>query len=111
MATWTPLSSSCTRMPPPPETIVVHKGHGLPYSKGLMAQSLSATGLLPERAFELARIVERRVAEATTPEIGVEQLRELTEDVLLAEEGETAVRRYRDWRRLRQLRAPAVGRV
>ena len=27
------------------ETIVVHKGHGLPYSKGLMAQTISATGL------------------------------------------------------------------
>ena len=29
------------------ETIVVHKGHGLPYSKGLMAQALSATALGP----------------------------------------------------------------
>ena len=28
------------------ETIVVHKGHGLPYSKGLMAQALSAIGAL-----------------------------------------------------------------
>ena len=41
------------------ETIVVHKGHGLPYSKGLMAQALSATGLSPERSFELARLIER----------------------------------------------------
>ena len=46
-----------------PETIVFHKGHGLPYSKGLMAQSLSAIGLLPERSFELARAVERRLAD------------------------------------------------
>jgi 2-phosphoglycerate kinase len=91
-----------------PETIVVHKGHGLPYSKGLMAQSLSATGLLPERAFELARIVERRLAEGTTPEIGVEELRQRTEDVLLAEEGPTAVRRYQDWRRLDKLDRPLV---
>jgi 2-phosphoglycerate kinase len=90
------------------ETIVVHKGHGLPYSKGLMAQSLSATGLSHERAFELARIVERRLAEATTPEIGVEELRQLTEDVLLAEEGATAVRRYQDWRRLDKLDRPLV---
>jgi 2-phosphoglycerate kinase len=90
------------------ETIVVHKGHGLPYSKGLMAQSLSATGLSQERAFELARIVERRLAEATTPEIGVEELRQLTEDVLLAEEGATAVRRYQDWRRLDKLDRPLV---
>jgi 2-phosphoglycerate kinase len=95
-------------MSPPPETIVVHKGHGLPYSKGLMAQSLSATGLSPERSFELARMVERRLAEGTTPEIGVNELRELTEGVLLAEEGQTAVRRYQDWRRLDKLDRPLV---
>jgi len=97
-------------MPPEglPETIVVHKGHGLPYSKGLMAQSLSATGMSPERAFDLARIVERRLADGTTPEIGVNELRELTEDVLLAEEGEAAVRRYQDWRRLDHLERPLV---
>jgi 2-phosphoglycerate kinase len=92
----------------PPETIVVHKGHGLPYSKGLMAQSLSATGLSPERSFELARIVERRLAEGTTPEIGVHELRELTEDVLSAEEGAPAVRRYQNWRRLDRLERPLV---
>ena len=90
------------------ETIVVHRGHGLPYSKGLMAQSLSATGMSPARAFELARIVERRLAEATLPEVGVQQLRELTEEVLLAEEGEAAVRRYQDWRRLDRLDRPLV---
>lgn len=92
----------------PPETIVLHKGLGLPYSKGLMAQSLSATGLSPERSFELARIVERRLVEGTTPEIAVNELRELTEDVLLAEEGDGAVRRYRDWRRLDHLERPLV---
>jgi 2-phosphoglycerate kinase len=96
-------------MPPDgPETIVVHKGHGLPYSKGLMAQSLSATGLSPERSFELARIVERRLAEGTTPEIGVNELRELTEDVLSAEEGAPAVQRYQNWRRLDRLERPLV---
>jgi 2-phosphoglycerate kinase len=91
-----------------PETIVVHKGHGLPYSKGLTAQALSATGLGPERSFELARIVERRLEELGAAEVDVAGLRELTEDVLLAEEGEAAVRRFRDWRRLDRLERPLV---
>ena len=39
----------------------MHKGHGLPYSKGLMAQAISATGLSPGRAFELARVIEERL--------------------------------------------------
>jgi 2-phosphoglycerate kinase len=91
-----------------PETIVVHKGHGLPYSKGLTAQALSATGLSPERSFELAQKVEARLAELGALEVDVAGLRNLTEQVLLAEEGEAALRRFRDWRRLDRLERPLV---
>lgn len=90
------------------ETVVVHKGHGLPYSKGVMAQALSATALSQERAFELARAIEGRLAERDTDEIGLAELHALAEEVLLAEEGETAVRRYRRWRRLDRLDRPLV---
>src|SRR5204863_6199123 len=91
-----------------PETIVFHKGHGLPYSKGLTAQALSATGLSPERSFELAQIVEVRLAELGAREIDVAGLRELTEDVLLAEEGGAAVGGLRGWDRLGRLAGPRV---
>ena len=91
-----------------PETIVFHKGHGLPYSKGLTAQALSATGLPPERSFELARMVERRLAERGLVEIEVAELRAVCEDVLGDEEGPAAVRRFQDWRRLDRLERPLV---
>jgi 2-phosphoglycerate kinase len=91
-----------------PETIVFHRGHGLPYSKGLMAQSLSAIGLAPERAFELARIVERRLSDSETEQIDTAGLSYLTEEVLGEVEGEVAVRRFRDWRRLDRLERPLV---
>jgi 2-phosphoglycerate kinase len=91
-----------------PETIVVHKGHGLPYSKGLMAQSLSATGLSLERSFELARIVEQRLADGRRTEIDTATLGDLAEKVLGAEEGEATVRRFRHWRRLDRLERPLV---
>src|SRR5688572_16526588 len=90
------------------ETIVVHKGHGLPYSKGLMAQALSATAMSLERAFELARTIERRLGERAEAEIDVAALHALAEEVLLAEEGDTAVKRYRRWRRLDRLDRPLV---
>ena len=90
------------------ETIVVHKGHGLPYSKGLTAQELSATGLPLERSFELARVVERRLDEGGLAQIDVTELRSVCEAVLRDEEGETAVRRFRDWRRLDRLERPLV---
>src|SRR5829696_5133123 len=92
----------------PAETIVVHKGHGLPYSKGLMAQSISATGLSQERAFELARTVEARLAQRGDLEIDTGGLYALAEEVLLAEEGPATLRRYRGWRRLDRLDRPLV---
>jgi 2-phosphoglycerate kinase len=91
-----------------PETIVIHKGHGLPYSKGLMAQSLSASGLSLERSFELAREIERRLALRGDREIGVGGLDDLCLQVLRAAEGESAVRRYLGWRRLDRLDRPLV---
>jgi 2-phosphoglycerate kinase len=92
----------------PPETIVVHKGHGLPYSKGLMAQALSATALSQERSFELARLIERRLAASGASEIDVAALHALAEEVLLEQEGELTAARYRGWRRLDRLDRPLV---
>jgi 2-phosphoglycerate kinase len=92
----------------PPETIVVRKGHGLPYSKGLMAQSLTATGLSPGRSFELARVVEARLRELDAAEVDVAGLDALCEAVLHEEEGEAAVRRFQQWRRLGRLDRPLV---
>jgi len=91
-----------------PETIVVHRGQGLPYSKGLMAQSLSASGLGTERAFELAQAVEAELARRGTDEIDVVDLAALTEQVLAAQEDEAAVRRFRDWTRVDRLDRPLL---
>jgi 2-phosphoglycerate kinase len=73
-----------------------------------MAQSLSATGLTLDRAFDLARIVGARLAERGAEEIDVAGLAYLTEQVLAETEGEVAVRRFRDWRRLDRLERPLV---
>jgi 2-phosphoglycerate kinase len=73
-----------------------------------MAQALSATALSQERAFELACVIERRLAELGAAEVDVAALHSLAEEVLLAEEGETVARRYRRWRRLDRLDRPLV---
>ena len=94
---------------PMPETVVVHRGHGLPYSKGLMSQTLSATGLSPQRAFELAREVERRLGRRCPERRSTwAGLRVLAEEVLAEHEGAGAVRRYRDWHRLDRLDRPLI---
>ena len=107
-ARWVSMRPCSNSAAMPPETIVIHKGHGLPYSKGLMAQSLSASGLGPERSFELAREIERRLALRGDREIGIDGLDELCLEVLRAGEGESAVRRYLGWRRLDRLDRPLV---
>ncbi len=91
------------------ETIVTHAARaGLPYSKGLMTQSLSAIGLTPVRAWELARLVEQRLEADALESIESSALRTLTEEVLEEHEGRAAVERYRDWELLNQLDRPLV---
>ena len=91
------------------ETIVTHRARGgLPYSKGLMTQSLSAIGLTPARAWEMARLIEQRLETDAVDAIESSALRTLTEQVLEEHEGSQAVERYRDWELLNQLDRPLV---
>ena len=92
-----------------PETIVHSSDRpGLPYSKGLTAQQLSASGLSPERSYELAVIVERRLDDRAERWIDADALRVLVLDVLREEEGGDAVRRFSEWMRLDRLDRPLV---
>jgi 2-phosphoglycerate kinase len=91
-----------------PEPIAADSEGGLPFSKGLMAQALSASGLAPERAYQLARSIEARLAERAGERFDEAGLAALAEQVLRDEEGEEAVRRYRDWQRIGRLDRPLV---
>lgn len=88
--------------------VVVRSEYGLPYSKGLMAQSIMATGLSPERSFALARQIEDRLAERRQAEVGVDGLREIAEEVLQAEEPEQVLNRFRRWWKVRDLEQPLL---
>jgi len=91
-----------------PRTPVVRSDYGLPYSKGLMAQSIMATGLAPERAFELATEIERRLTGAGAAEVELEHLRVVAEEVLTGEEGQQVVKRFRQWWSLPRLNRPLL---
>jgi 2-phosphoglycerate kinase len=90
------------------ETIVLKGEHGLPYSKGLMAQSLSASGLAPDRAYEVARALEARLAESGEATIDVDALRELAATAVREHEGEDAARRFLDWEGLDRMERPLI---
>jgi 2-phosphoglycerate kinase len=99
---------SAARRPATPPTVVVRSDYGLPYSKGLMAQSLMATGLPSERSFELAQQIEERLLARRSAEIGVEELRAVAEATVAAGEGEAVLARFRQWWNVRDLERPLL---
>jgi 2-phosphoglycerate kinase len=90
------------------DIIVRRRESGLPYSKGLMAQSIMAIGLAPARAYDLAREVEDRLRRTGRTEVSPDELRALTEDVLLEEEGGGLVERFHRWQLVDRLDRPLV---
>ena len=89
--------------------VVIRRQHSrLPYSRGVMAQSIMATGIGPARAYDLARRIGERLTQVSGGEVSIADLRALTEATLLAEEGFGAVERFRAWQRLDRLDRPLV---
>jgi 2-phosphoglycerate kinase len=80
----------------------------LPYSKGLLARALIATGVGGARAYELARRVEEDLVLREERAVDLERLEELARDVLGENEGAQAVRRLRRYRDLQQLDLPII---
>ncbi len=90
------------------QVLIVKRHHGLPYSRGLMAQSMMAAGLTPVRAYDLARQVGERLVDRSAREVGVGELRRLAERVVEEQEGPRAVSRFRQWQRLNRSARPLI---
>jgi 2-phosphoglycerate kinase len=89
--------------------IVIEDGHsGLPYSKGLHASEVMATGLSPSRAYEVAEMVEQRLRARGTPSVSSAELAELTLAVVEEVAGEHYADNYRRWREVAALDVPVV---
>jgi 2-phosphoglycerate kinase len=92
----------------PPEAFV-SSDVVLPYSKGLMAKTLMATGLRPERAYELARLIEERLVRGgEEAAASAERLHDVAAEVVGEHQGDDAVRRLRRLQALRELDLPLV---
>lgn len=96
---------------PAPDSLLVQLvsgGHKVPFSKGLLASTLTATGLPPERAYRVAMDVERQLSRGPDREVDVDHLREMVEVVLTTDEEPQYLRRYRMWNRLAREDKPVV---
>lgn len=87
---------------------LVSEGHRVPFSKGLLATTLTATGLPPEKAFGVALNVEWQLLQALEHEVSVDGLRKMVEVVLGESEDPRYLQRYRAWNRLAREDRPVV---
>ncbi|MGH9178526.1 MAG: hypothetical protein ACRD0N_08230 [Acidimicrobiales bacterium] len=81
--------------------------YGLPYSKGLTASRIMATGLAPARAFHVAEVVEDRLREMAGPVVGAE-LDALLLEALRREVGERYAASFSKWQLVLRLDMPLV---
>ena len=88
--------------------IVSDQEHGLPYSKGLMASRIMATGLAPARAFHVAQIVEDKLVGRPDAGITVTDLTALVLEVIRDEVGEPYAESFAKWQMVAALDRPLV---
>lgn len=93
---------------PARDRLIQGRDRSFPFSKGLMAQSLMACGLAPDRAYRVARIVDIELRRGAVALVTTEELRQRVHAALEREEGAEALDRYRRWHDVRHLERTLV---
>ena len=87
---------------------IVSKGFSTPFSRGLLAQRLSATGLDPKKAYSIAEGLLLELKEKKIQEISAEELDERIIEILLEQVGEPTAKRFLLYKKLRKLQEPII---
>jgi 2-phosphoglycerate kinase len=90
------------------QVVVTDRQPGLPYSKGLTASQLMATGLSPYRSYQVAERVEERLADRGKDEITSAELNVLTVEVLEEVAGDRYAKNFVRWQEVAALDVPIV---
>jgi 2-phosphoglycerate kinase len=88
--------------------IIADEEHNLPYSKGLMAISIMATGLLPDVAYNIATMIQSTLRDEGSPMVSMEHVRRTAEEIIEREVGSKYVDFYRKWQSLGKLHRPII---
>lgn len=83
-------------------------GLGLPFSKGLMATSILATGTETDQAYAIAAEIQRELTGRAGSNIDAHELATLAATMIEARAGAEAAARYQTWRRLRREGRPLL---
>jgi len=88
--------------------VISDEEHALPYSKGLMASSIMATGLPPARAFHVAERIEERLRERGVPSITRAELSDLAREVLVELVGQRYADSFAKWQVVNRIDRPLI---
>ncbi len=88
--------------------LVKGNGSGVPFSKGILSQSLEASGIEPNISHSLAMSIERTLLRRENREVTYDELRELTVGTLRKKHGSIHAKRYLLWRRLKKPLRPLI---
>ena len=97
-----------TDKPLRPPIVISDRQHGLPFSKGLMAQSFMATGMPPSRAYAAAKAMEEAMRERGEMRVTMERLREIASTTLEEVAGPDYAKRYLRFSEVARLDRPLV---
>jgi 2-phosphoglycerate kinase len=92
----------------PRHIVISDEEHALPYSKGLMASSIMATGLPPARAFHVAERIEERLRERDVPSITRAELSDLAREVLVDLVGQRYADSFAKWQVVNRIDRPLI---
>ena len=83
-------------------------GLGLPFSRGLMATSILATGAHTDQAYAIAAEIQQILARRGVPSIEASDLSSLAHQAIQSFAGDQLAARYQTWRHLRQEARPLL---
>ncbi len=95
-------------MPGGKQITLSDKAHGLPFSKGLLAQSFTAIGLPPSKAHAIAQAIQDDLRASDELSISMQRLRELADEYLKRLAGDSYARRYVRMYQLSNLDKPLI---
>jgi 2-phosphoglycerate kinase len=92
----------------PSSVIISDREPGLPYSKGLMASRVMATGLSAFRAYQVAERIEEVLLERGDPTVTSQELGQVAVAVLEEVAGQRYAKNYVRWQQVERLDVPLV---
>jgi len=92
----------------PLQLVVEGTGTSFPFSKGLLAVSIQASGVNAETAFRVGGLVEAELKKTNGSVVSRDEIRERTSHFLSEIAGDEYAQRYLMWRRLKDQSTPVI---